>query len=127
MGEGGQGEGAENDKDEVTELRNNGVKIAGANAGGKTFEAVSPTDSMASIDSASSASASGQNNEGSVPKDIKHAPGMGGRRLSNVSDEERDKARMYREGVRAQGGTSLHPFLCSPPEKGRGGERPRVL
>lgn len=66
----------------------------GASAGnGAAFEAVSPTDSMSSIDSAGS---------GSAPKDLKAV----GRRLSNVSDEERDKARQYREGVRASGGES---------------------
>lgn len=92
---------AENDKDDVPDLHN-ADKVTGANAGGNSFEAVSPTASMASFDSSHSA----QNTEGSVPKDIKQAPGMGGRRMSNVSDEERDKARSYREGVRAQGGTS---------------------
>jgi hypothetical protein len=89
----------EDDKDQVTDLRK--VDAAGANTGGKSFEAVSPTDSMASFDS----STSNQNNEGSVPKDIKHAPGMGGRRSSNVSVEERNKARDYRDGVKGQGGT----------------------
>ncbi|OCF33115.1 hypothetical protein I316_05160 [Kwoniella heveanensis BCC8398] len=53
----------------------------------------SPTDSMSSIDSAS---------EGSGGK-----PAMGGRRMSNVSDEERDRARVYREGALHKGGIDL--------------------
>jgi hypothetical protein len=44
--------------------------------------ATSPTDSMASIDSAQGK----------------------GRRMSNVSDEERERARVYREGVMGKGG-----------------------
>lgn len=112
---------AENDKDDVPDLHN-ADKVTGANAGGNSFEAVSPTASMASFDSSHSA----QNTEGSVPKDIKQAPGMGGRRMSNVSDEERDKARSYREGVRAQGGpTNLADiaktsFGVSSPPNGNG-------
>ncbi|WVQ93965.1 hypothetical protein IAU59_001043 [Kwoniella sp. CBS 9459] len=51
----------------------------------------SPTDSMSSIDSAS---------EGGKPS-------MGGRRMSNVSDEERDRARVYREGALHKGGIDL--------------------
>ncbi|WVF66345.1 hypothetical protein IAT40_001085 [Kwoniella sp. CBS 6097] len=53
----------------------------------------SPTDSMSSIDSAS---------EGGSGK-----PSMGGRRMSNVSDEERDRARVYREGALHKGGVDL--------------------
>lgn len=47
--------------------------------------ATSPSESMSSIDS---------------------AVGGKGRRMSNVSDEERDRARLYREGVKAKGGKS---------------------
>lgn len=36
-------------------------------------------------------------------------PGQG-RRMSNVSDEERERARVYREGVMAGGGESLVRF-----------------
>lgn len=98
-----EGGADENLADQVAELPS-GSKVTGANTGGQSVEAVSPTSSMASFDSSTSA----QNNEASVPKDIKQAPGMGGRRLSNVSDEEMAKARNYREGVRAQGGMFLH-------------------
>jgi len=55
----------------------------------------SPTDSMASLDSVS-------------PKDGgPGGAGAKGRRMSNVSDEERERARVYREGVMAGGGESL--------------------
>jgi hypothetical protein len=56
----------------------------------------SPTDSVSSLDAAKADSASG-------PK---------GRRMSNVSDEERERARVYREGVMAGGGES--PFSSLP-------------
>lgn len=46
--------------------------------------ATSPSDSMSSIDSV--------------------AGGKGGRRMSNVSDEERERARLYRENVKHKGG-----------------------
>ena len=45
--------------------------------------ATSPSESMSSLDSAG---------------------GRGGRRMSNVSDEERERARVYREGVMGKGG-----------------------
>lgn len=48
----------------------------------------SPSDSMSSLDSV------GHGNKG-------HGPGQ--RRMSNVSDEERDRARVYREGVMNKG------------------------
>jgi hypothetical protein len=55
------------------------------NGGNDKGIAHSPSDSMSSMDSA-----------GSRP--------AGGRRMSNVSDEERDRARIYREGVMNKGG-----------------------
>lgn len=82
----------DNDNDKVAPLparKNSGPEQVEGNA---AFEAVSPSDSMSSFDSNGSAPA--------PPKDLKAV----GRRLSNVSDEERDKARQYREGVRATGG-----------------------
>lgn len=46
----------------------------------------SPSDSMSSLESAGA-----------------KGPGAGQRRMSNVSDEERDRARVYREGVMNKG------------------------
>ena len=51
----------------------------------------SPSDSMSSIDSVNS-------NKG------------GQRRMSNVSDEERERARVYREGVMGRGRKSASSF-----------------
>ncbi|KAK8844599.1 hypothetical protein IAR55_006446 [Kwoniella newhampshirensis] len=56
--------------------------------------AQSPTESMSSLDS--------MDGNGTPAK-----PGLGGRRLSNVSDEERERARIYREGVMNKNGIDL--------------------
>jgi hypothetical protein len=53
----------------------------------------SPSDSMSSLDSAGG-----------------KAPALGQRRMSNVSDEERERARSYREGVMGRGRESSYPF-----------------
>jgi hypothetical protein len=91
----------ENENEQVAPLpqrKASGDVDANGNANsGAAFEAVSPTDSMSSLDSAASA-----------PKGLQAV----GRRLSNVSDEERDKARQYREGVRASGGESSRRRRC---------------
>jgi hypothetical protein len=55
----------------------------------------SPSDSMSSLDSAGS-----------------KGPGMGQRRMSNVSDEERERARVYREGVMGRGRESSRDCLA---------------
>jgi len=54
--------------------------------------AISPSESMSSTDS----------DVGAGQVGVK--PGVGGRRMSNVSDEERERARVYREGVMNKGG-----------------------
>ncbi|WWD22850.1 hypothetical protein CI109_107344 [Kwoniella shandongensis] len=54
--------------------------------------AQSPTESMSSLDSVDSNPAK---------------PAFGGRRLSNVSDEERERARLYREGALNKNGIDL--------------------
>jgi hypothetical protein len=73
----------EGDTDEVTPLP---VKPRNVDAGMNDEmggAGTSPSDSMSSIDSASS---------------------VKGRRLSNVSEEERERARLYREGALNKGG-----------------------
>lgn len=57
------------------------AKMDGSNLPPREVIATSPTDSMSSVDSAKS----------------------GGRRMSNVTDEERDRARVYREGYKHNG------------------------
>jgi hypothetical protein len=58
------------------------------NSNRETVIATSPTDSMSSLDSAGA---------------------RGGRRMSNVSEEERERARLYREGALHKNGESNWP------------------
>ena len=69
-------------------MNGNGHGHANTDVEGNKDIAHSPSDSMSSLDSAS------HNGKG---------PGAGQRRMSNVSDEERDRARVYREGVMNKG------------------------
>ncbi|WVR03271.1 hypothetical protein IAU60_000262 [Kwoniella sp. DSM 27419] len=87
----------------------------------------SPSDSMSSIDSASSDADAGTGAK----------PILGGRRMSNVSDAERDQARSYREGLMNKGGVDLaniartsygvaqspptNQYIGTSPTKARGG------
>lgn len=72
-----------NNKDAVDPLLNgNGP----TDVEGNKDIAHSPSDSMSSLESAGG-----------------KGPGMGLRRMSNVSDEERERARVYREGVMNKG------------------------
>lgn len=64
-------------------------------AANKDVVATSPTDSMSSMTSAGDGASSP-----TAPR------AMPGRRMSNVSEEEREKARSYREGVMHKGGKS---------------------
>jgi len=73
------------------------MDASGGDVEGNKGIAHSPSDSMSSIDSANGNS----NGKG---------PGMQ-RRMSNVSDEERERARVYREGVMGRG----REFSCQPP------------
>lgn len=73
------------------------MDASGGDVEGNKGIAHSPSDSMSSIDSANG------NGNGK-------GPGMQ-RRMSNVSDEERERARVYREGVMGRG----REFSCQPP------------
>lgn len=63
----------------------------GGDVEGSKGIAHSPSDSMSSLDSAGG-----------------KAPALGQRRMSNVSDEERERARVYREGVMGRGRESRY-------------------
>lgn len=62
----------------------------------KDVISTSPSDSMSSLDSADG---QGKNHRGH--------PGAPQRRMSNVSDEERERARVYREGALGKGGEHI--------------------
>lgn len=65
--------------------------------------ATSPSESMSSLDSGE-AQVNGNGGGNKV--------GMGPRRMSNVSEEERERARVYREGVMNKGGESGTVSRC---------------
>lgn len=86
----------------------------------KDVISTSPSDSMSSLDSADG---QGKNHRGH--------PGAPQRRMSNVSDEERERARVYREGALGKGGIDLahiartsYGIAQSPPGAGILGTSP---
>lgn len=80
------------------------TSVANGDVEGNNGIAHSPSDSMSSIDSVNINGKAGQ------------------RRMSNVSDEERERARVYREGVMGRGRNSASMFVFNPAYHSR---RPR--
>ena len=77
------------------------TSVANGDVEGNKGIAHSPSDSMSSIDSVNINGKAGQ------------------RRMSNVSDEERERARVYREGVMGRGRKSATMFVFNPAYRSR--------